>query len=420
MAVSYTGVAVTRCIVVLVVTVFALALDACVTSAVDYPVSAKKLSIKSKNGKQKLVLVIKDAGVGFPEALSVDDPRAVSMDLELFSGSGDHGTLSMPDSGWDLRKDSWLFQNRQAPAGISPVRAVRLTKGKRLKIVSRGAGLLPTGSIQWAALRLVSGNVRTCVVFDESTVRHDDVFRFSARRADSSNLPDCSDDSLGVRCTFNAVTWDCVGTCSGSAVCALTDPLGQVCSCVDPADSCGGTAPVCNGTCSAGETCTSFGSAITPSCGCIPDGATVCGGTPGVCGGTCPLGKVCATVFDLPSLGGDSFCTCGAPGDCGTTGVECAPGFGCALIPPGTTLCAPVGCPGSWSYPTCGGDCGVGATCTPVDVIGFKTCVCSPAAIGCAACAESSSGLHGLKCVLPVSAFAELMGWTPPVTLSAA
>ncbi|MFQ5351729.1 MAG: hypothetical protein ACE5D3_01495 [Candidatus Binatia bacterium] len=124
----------TRC---LVVSVLMLALVACVASAADHPVSAKKLSIKNKNGKQKLVLAIKDAGLGFPLALGADDPRTVSMELELFSGGGDSAVLSMPDSGWDLRKNSWLFKNRAAPAGISPVRRLRLTAGKRLRVVSR-------------------------------------------------------------------------------------------------------------------------------------------------------------------------------------------------------------------------------------------------------------------------------------------
>ncbi len=390
----------TRC---LTVSVFVLALSAYVASAADHPVSAKKLAIKNKNGKQKLVLVIKDSGVGFPLALGANDPRSISADLELFAGSGDNSVISMPDSGWGTKRDSWLFRNRKAPAGISPVRAVRLTQGKGLRILSRSAGLVPTGSLQWAAVRLVIGDVRSCVVFAASTVRHDGISRFSARRADSSSLPDCSDDSLGVSCRFDVVTSACVGSCAGAAVCALSDPLGQTCSCVDPGDACGVTAPVCNGTCPTGETCASFGRVTTPDCGCIPDGTTACGGVPGVCGGTCPSGEGCATVFELPSLGGDPYCSCGIPGECGISGVECPPGFGCALLPPDTLLCAPVGCPGNWSYPTCGGSCGIGATCTPVDVLGFKTCVCSPEGIGCDASCNGYQCATGQACILDSS-----------------
>jgi len=180
--------------------------------------------------------------------------------------------------------------------------------------------------------------------------------------------------------------------------------------CVGPTDPCGLTAPVCNGSCPTGETCTFFGTANTPNCGCIPDGSTACGGTPGVCGGVCPSGEVCTTVFELPALGGDPLCTCATPGECGATGLECPPGFGCALIPPDPPICVPVGCPGSWTYPGCGGDCGVGATCAPIDVFGFQTCVCSSSA---AVCDTSCSGYlcprdqtcaidsTGCSCVVP-------------------
>jgi len=186
---------------------------------------------------------------------------------------------------------------------------------------------------------------------------------------------------------------DCGGTCAGGAVCALTDPFSGACSCVDPADPCNGTAPVCNGTCPSGETCTSYASGtFTGSCGCIPDGQTICGGVPGVCGGACPGGSVCGTAFSLPVFGGDPFCTCGSPGPCGVSGFECAPGFGCAIIPPGTTLCVPVACPGAATYPTCGGDCGVGGTCAAIDFMGFQTCVCALAGVPC------DSGCTGLEC----------------------
>lgn len=388
---------------VFVLSLLALALCVGMASAADHPAAAKKLSIKNRNGKQKLVLSIEDAGIGFPEASSGDDPRTASMDLELFSGSGESAVLSMPDSGWKLKGNSWLFKNRDAPDGISPVRLTKLTEGKGLKVVSRGAGLLPTGSLQSAAVRLVSGTVRTCAVFGKSTVRRDAATVFLATGADSSGLADCTDDSLGVSCAFNTETLDCAGICAGDTECALTDPLGQGCSCVDPADPCGDTAPLCSGTCPPGETCTSYGSAITPNCGCIPDGTEICGGVPGVCGGECPEATVCVTVFESPSLGGDPYCTCGAPGSCSVSGgSECPAGFGCALIP-GSVLCAPVGCPGDWSYPSCGGDCGDGASCNPIDVLGYNTCVCSREGVSCDGACAGYECAPGQACLLDES-----------------
>ncbi|MFT5042012.1 MAG: hypothetical protein ACI8TX_002992 [Hyphomicrobiaceae bacterium] len=370
----------------------------------DYPVAARKLVVKAKSGKEKLVLVVKDAAIGFPAIGGSDDPMGVGADVELFAGSGEFGDLVMPSTGWLSKPGTYQFENKGAPLGISPVRKLKLREGRSLKIVSRGAGVVPTGSLGSIALRLTTGTVRTCVLFDASTVVKEDSTRFIAKKALAASLVDCSDEELGIPCQLDPVTFNCVGGCSGAGVCALTDPFSFVCSCVDPTDPCDGTAPVCNGTCPAGEFCAAFGGGSSPGCGCIPDGDPVCGGIPGVCGGSCPTGLACGAVFDLPVFGGGPFCTCGGSGDCGSSGggLTCPPGFGCGGVPGSGPFCVPIDCPGSTGYPSCGGNCGAGASCNAVSVAGFDTCICSPQATACDASCEGYECGGGQSCILDV------------------
>lgn len=322
--------------------------------------------------------------------------------VELFAGSGALGTLSLSTPGWSSAPGAYRFYNKDAPSGISPVRKLKLTEGRSLKIVSRGAGLQPTGSLGSIVLRVTSGSVRTCMLFDASTLVKEDATRFLAKNAVAGILADCSDAELGIPCQLDPTTFNCIGGCGGDGVCALTDPFSSTCSCVDPTDPCGGTAPVCNGTCPSGEFCGSFGGGFSVGCGCIPDGEAVCGGIPGVCGGSCPSGSVCGTSFGLPVFGDGPFCSCGGPGDCGGIGggITCPPGFGCGGLPGGGVFCIPVGCPGSTGYPSCGGNCGTGWTCRAVNLLGFEACICSPEATACGATCEGYECAPGETCVL--------------------
>lgn len=389
--------------VLLVVLLVALLVPGSGWSA-DHPVAARKLLIVSKAGKEKLVLTIKDPGIGFPTIGSGDDPGSVGMTVQLFAGSGAFGSLVLPATGWSSKPGSYRFDNKDAPAGISPVRKLKITEGRLLKIVSRAAGVQPSATLGSMALRITAGSVRNCALFDASTVVKQDPARFVAKLADAGALADCSDDEVGLPCTADATTFTCIGGCGGAGVCALTDPLSLACSCVDPGDPCGGTSPVCNGTCPAGEFCATFGGGVSIGCGCIEDGQPVCGGIPGVCGGACPSGLACATVFGLPVFGGGPFCTCGGTGACGGGGgITCPPGFGCGGIPGGSRFCIPIDCPGSTGFPSCGGNCGVGATCTSVDLFGFQSCICSPESTACDASCTGYECTPGQACFLDVS-----------------
>jgi hypothetical protein len=105
-------------------------------------------------------------------------------------------------------------------------------------------------------------------------------------------------------------------------------------------------------------------------CGCLPIGSTPCG-TPNapICGGACPAGPQCSPVFP-PG-------TSGAVVECGCT-TQCPNGYAFVDDPsfpfPG---CFPIACGGS--YPTCGGACLDGGTCSPF-AFGTGWCICAVAA----------------------------------------
>lgn len=100
---------------------------------------------------------------------------------------------------------------------------------------------------------------------------------------------------------------------------------------------CGGTFPLCNGSCDAGEYCSYDGLPGT-SCVCVPFGLESCGGsTYPTCDGTCTGGAVCGRVSIYTThTGGMNTCAC---------------------LDPAAT------CSGSFNDGMCPGVCPEGTTC---------------------------------------------------------
>lgn len=157
-----------------------------------------------------------------------------------------------------------------------------------------------------------AGSLQNCVLFGPETIVRHDARSFRAASAPATALVDCSDASIGLGCSASAM---CGGSCPLDETCA--PEFGSGCLCVSPHAPCGGTAPVCNGTCAVGEECAAVGPGY-PSCVCLPAGVTPCG-TPGapVCGGACSADTVCRPVYGSSYLGSPLGCTCAPPGPCG-------------------------------------------------------------------------------------------------------
>lgn len=150
----------------------------------------------------------------------------------------------------------------------------------------------------------------------------------------------CSTGDLcrGGVCTSGA----CHGTCPTSGKECVQNEFEQ-CLCVDAPTPCGGTAPQCAGECPAGTLCMRHGTGTTCQCEPLPS----CGNASGPqCAGTCPAGMQCESVHSPTA-------------DCACRPIE---------IPCATS-----------TFPTCGGGCDVGYTCTP----NGTRCSCTPTQPAC-------------------------------------
>ncbi len=364
----------------------------------DQPIDGQRLVLKRTPTKAKLVFISKDPDFLFPAIGSADDPATGNpggATIELFSTNEGHVTLAAApgagNPGWTVKSAGtprYKFQNSAAGPGVYSVRVAILKQGKVLKVTAKDAGVALAGPQGAVGIRITTGTLRNCARFDAPTIRKDQAGSFIAAHAMSATLTDCSDASMsGVTSSCETSEFPiCGGACPGDGTC--TADFGG-CRCVSPSMPCGGTDPVCNGVCDPGEECAAVGPPPFPGCVCIPAGSTPCGdpGAP-VCGGVCPSGTECRPFYGLPAFGGQLGCGCASPGPCGQGGVECPNGFACALIPPGTYLCAPVACGGNPTYPTCGGMCVSGATCQAVKLpeFSYTQCVCAipgPCDTGC-------------------------------------
>src|SRR6185295_16377487 len=139
--------------------------------------------------------------------------------------------------GWKVsqqRVASYRYQN-SAGVGVSTLRRVTLIQGRLLR-VRADAGLALTAPLGAVAIRITTGSLRSCAVFDGVAIRRDVIGRFMARDAAAPTLADCSDASLsaevGTPCGESA--WPtCGGSCQGDGICA-GEVVGSACRCVFP------------------------------------------------------------------------------------------------------------------------------------------------------------------------------------------
>lgn len=365
--------------------------------AVDRPIDAVQLKLKTSGpgGKPILVFTSRDAAFLFPAVGSADDPAAgtpggMTIDLFVTSLPGS-ATLYVPpgtgNPGWSSRvaaRPAYKFRNRLAPEGVARARGVDLRQGKLLKVVAKDTGLSLTSAQGPVGIRITTGALRSCALFDAATIVTDEPGSFLAKHAVAARLTDCSDESLGLPpppACAGPWPFKCFGACAGDGVCAAG--YGG-CQCFSPSAPCGQTTPTCMGACAAGEECVAVGPSTPPlGCVCIPTGSTPCG-TPGApqCGGECEDGQVCRPIYAPEPLGGRLGCNCGAPGGCGEGGLECPDGFACAVTLPNTYFCQPIDCSGGSGFPTCNGACGAGV-CQAITSPDFGSiCVCVPGSCG--------------------------------------
>lgn len=318
-------------------------------SATDQPIAATRLIIRPS--RQTLFFLSRDPAFLFPAIASADEPAAGTPGgaiIDLFSQNQGAVSLTIPagtgNPGWTVRPGmpaSYKFKNPIAPYGISVVRVALLKQNRIIKISAEDG--LPAGPQGAVGVRITTGSLRNCVLFDAATIRRDDAGTFIASDAVAGSLADCSNTSLGgeeppASCSGGDPAPSCGGTCPPGSECSTQDLT--TCICISGAQPCGDTAPACNGQCPAGEECFSTGGFPLPGCDCLPVGSTPCGQFQ--CNGTCPAGEEC-NYFERSTPGG-SGCVCGPPGPCdGSGGDDCPPGYHCGFgpFPPNYYFCVP-------------------------------------------------------------------------------
>jgi hypothetical protein len=315
-----------------------------VAGAVDIGVTSKKLIVVDKlsaASKAKVVYVSKDQAAGITKG-SATDVDTISVEFSATSGSA-LGSFTLPagasdgTSGWLVNKTTVAkYVNKLAPAGPSEAKVAVIKPDKLLKIVGRGLGDVPFDILNAGA---PAGSVSTSydVTNGGLLFRHCSAFTgcsYKLIAGDTGAKLVCKDGAAAA-CTPPST----VSTTTTSTSTSTTTTLS----------ACGMSAyPICGGPCPAGEVCSPF---LTPPSPFPPFTEEGCAGAP-------------------PT-------SCGGPG----FGV-CPPGFTCALVPPGSYLCAPVFCVGGSAFPTCGGACPyAGTSCQALRIadLPFDTCLCGPA-----------------------------------------
>jgi len=351
--------------------------------AADHVVAGKQLTLRQKNGKGALTLVLRDVSIPIPSPGSADDPSQVGLVVTLFGRTSEEQAALLAEPGlgrpgWKVRATPKVTYTYASPTSTTALNAVALRTGTGLTIRAKTAGLAlaaPAGAI---AVRVDMGETSVCALFDGDAVRTDQAGRFVARNADAGGLADCRDETLAALAC--ETTLSCGGSCPGDAVCAGHPSGLGGCTCVSPHQPCGDSAPACNGECPVGEECSNLGGVLQTSCGCLPVGSTDCGGVYPSCGdGDCPAGLSCGIdTFSSPSGATAEWCACRigppspCPGGCPDTWT-CTP-----TLPLGEYVCLPPACADNPGEPVCDGTCEQpGTQCTSVGGLCFCVEPCS-------------------------------------------
>ena len=173
-------------------------------AAIDQPLRGDKLSLRrTAAGKEKLVFVSRSIMTTVPAPGSPDDPATGGATIELFSGTEGVATFVVPSGtgqpGWAVDGGRARYRNPTAPAGPTSLRLVSLQSTRRVKIVGRGVGLPLAGPQNRIGVRITTGTLRQCALFEDPSVRVDQAGEFFAGQTLTPGLgflPDCSDATL--------------------------------------------------------------------------------------------------------------------------------------------------------------------------------------------------------------------------------
>jgi hypothetical protein len=333
-----------------------------------YLVVGKKLAVRDGSGgtdptRRRVVVAVQQ------QAAPLDgDPTAHGASFAIEVGTV-HQIWSLPASNWRAIRSGFSYAD--SPGQYGPVRRLKIRHDAH-DVFSIKAALSsakapldvvpPNPGVDGGIAVIMQDSGQTyCVWYGGiagGTVRNDGGRLFEVRNptaagecpsdaTPTTNVPTTSSTSSTVTTSTSSTTTTIVGPpcgeIQGSPTCAGECPpetpicadLGGICRCVSGTAPCGDQrAPLCDGTCPAGQVCVSGGF----DCGCMPVGSTPClpGDNGPVCGGFCPPDETCIHI-DFPV----AVCLCSPPGCTipqppplqSLCGAECPPGRHCESVP---------------------------------------------------------------------------------------
>jgi hypothetical protein len=231
--------------------------------AADQTILGRDLVVKNPSTPDRRQLVVKAREVGSPDTI-VGDPTVAGASLSITANGGTPSmqTFALPTGVSALsEKPFWSgdavkgFKYKDAKGENGPVKVAELKKsgGGVFQIKAAAVG-------QLGAITVVPPNPGTdgCVQLEIGG----------------------GGDSYDVRFADGQVTND------GSKQFKVLNPVTEG-NCLPPPPPCGGSAPVCNGTCPVGMSCVGVQVFDEVVCGCAPP--PLCGDTAPQCGGNCPF-----------------------------------------------------------------------------------------------------------------------------------
>jgi hypothetical protein len=151
------------------------------------PVSAVKLQLKEKNGKQKLLFLSKDTNVMAPSVGGPNDPQDVGAELTLCASNGDSASFAFVAENWTVNSSGTVYKFKVKGKPVGP--KVGLLKGaKTLKLVGGAVGLNLNGTLGAVGVRFRTGTLTQCTRFD--SIKKDEPGSYDARNAVAPS--DCS------------------------------------------------------------------------------------------------------------------------------------------------------------------------------------------------------------------------------------
>jgi hypothetical protein len=149
---------------------------------VDQLLTGKKLLVKSKNGKEKIVLISKDPSIVPPDDIPGPDPM---IGIHPNEPSPPWHFEALPQGNWsETPSGIFKYKDTTAPVG-SPCKVGIIKAGKLLKLVCKDTiAPLPLGGPVAVQLDTGSaGNVRYCMSFPTATEVSDTNEKYLAKNA---------------------------------------------------------------------------------------------------------------------------------------------------------------------------------------------------------------------------------------------